>query len=96
VFDRVPWARPDVLHRARKAAFGPQYDDFTARMRLKQAYGRLLRKAGDRGVFVLLDVQTPSRLLTAFPPGVSIERLGIADAVRQVGKFLLTDDSVTN
>lgn len=91
VFDRVPWARPDVLHRARKAAFGPMYDDFTARMRLKQAYGRLLRLAGDRGLFVLLDAQTPSRLLSAFPPGVRIDRLGIAEAVRQVEAFLRLD-----
>ncbi len=96
VFERVPWAQPDVLHRARKSAFGAQYDDFTARMRLKQAYGRLLRKAADRGVFVLLDAQTPTRLLSAFPPGVRIERLGIAEAVRQVAEFLQMDDSVAN
>src|SRR5439155_261666 len=28
VFDRVPWPRPDILHRARKPVFGgAQYDD---------------------------------------------------------------------
>ena len=40
VFDRVPWPRPDILHRARKPVFGgAQYDDRIARLRLRQAYG---------------------------------------------------------
>ena len=42
-----------------------------ARLRLKQAYGRLIRRADDRGVFVMLDSRLPTRLLGAFPPGVS-------------------------
>jgi ATP-dependent DNA helicase DinG len=53
VFDRVPWPRPTILHKARKAAFGgAAYDDMIVRLRLKQAYGRLVRRATDRGVFV--------------------------------------------
>src|SRR4029434_4288534 len=56
VFDRVPWPRPDILHKARKAAFGgAAYDDMIVRLRLKQAFGRLVRRADDYGVFVLLD-----------------------------------------
>ena len=56
VFDRVPWPRPDILHRARKAVFGgAEYADRIARLRLRQAYGRLIRRADDRGVFVMLD-----------------------------------------
>ena len=79
VFDRVPWPRPDILHRARKAAWkaagagANAYDDMLARLRLKQAYGRLIRRADDRGVFVMLDSRLPSRLLGAFPAGVSVE-----------------------
>ena len=94
VFDRVPWPRPDILHRARKAAFRAEgasanaYDDMLARLRLKQAYGRLIRRADDRGVFVMLDSRLPSRLLTAFPPGVPVERLGLAEAVTAVREFL--------
>jgi ATP-dependent DNA helicase DinG len=94
VFDRVPWPRPDILHRARKAAFRAEgasanaYDDMLARLRLKQAYGRLIRHADDRGVFVMLDSRLPTRLLTAFPPGVAVERLGLAEAVTAVGEFL--------
>ena len=92
VFDRVPWPRPDILHRARKLAFGGvRYDDMIARLRLRQAYGRLVRKATDRGVFVLLDPRTPTRLLSAFPPGVAAERVGIAEAVRRTKEFLATN-----
>lgn len=94
VFDRVPWPRPDILHRARKAqwkaagAGANGYDDMLARLRLKQAYGRLIRRADDRGIFVVLDSRLPSRLLGAFPPGVAIERTGLADAVAEVRSFL--------
>ena len=43
------------------------YDDMIVRLRLKQAFGRLVRRADDTGVFVLLDPRLPSRLATAFP-----------------------------
>ena len=89
VFDRIPWPRPTILHRARKNAFdGNAYDDRIARLRLKQAYGRLIRRDTDRGIFVILDSRTPTRLLTAFPEGVEIKRVGLAEAVRGTRNFL--------
>ncbi len=89
VFDRVPWPRPDILHRARRNCFGGRaYDDMITRFRLKQAYGRLVRRADDRGVFVLLDAMMPSRLYGAFPEGVEPARLGLKDAVRSTRAFL--------
>jgi ATP-dependent DNA helicase DinG len=92
VFEKVPWPRPDILHRERRihlADGDPKaYDDRIARLRLRQAFGRLIRRATDRGVFVLLDRQTPSRLLSAFPAGVVIHRVGLAEAVRQTHDFL--------
>ena len=89
VFDRVPWPRPDILHKARKARFGgTAYDDTLTRLRLRQAFGRLVRRADDHGVFVLLDRQMPSRLLGAFPDGVEIQRVGIKDAVAETAAFL--------
>jgi ATP-dependent DNA helicase DinG len=89
VFDRVPWPRPDILHRARKAAFGGRrYDDMLTRLRLKQAFGRLVRRADDTGVFVLLDPMMPSRLAGAFPDGMTVERVGLAEAVRRTAEFL--------
>lgn len=91
VFDRVPWPRPDILHRHRRAEFGGKsYDDMIARLRLKQAFGRLIRRAGDHGVFVLLDPMMPSRLHGAFPDGTEVRRVGLAEAVRETRAFLAT------
>jgi ATP-dependent DNA helicase DinG len=92
VFEKVPWPRPDILHRERRihlSAGDPKaYDDRVARLRLRQAFGRLIRRASDRGVFVLLDRQTPARLLSAFPAGVVARRLGLSQAVAETCAFL--------
>jgi ATP-dependent DNA helicase DinG len=89
VFDRVPWPRPDILHKARRNAFGGRaYDDMITRLRLKQAFGRLVRRADDIGVFVLLDRMMPTRLFGAFPPGVEPRRCGLAEAVAETRAFL--------
>jgi ATP-dependent DNA helicase DinG len=89
VFDRVPWPRPDILHKARKSAFGgARYDDMLTRLRLKQAYGRLVRRASDTGIFVLLDPAFPSRLYGAFPDGVVPERVGLKEAIERTALFL--------
>jgi ATP-dependent DNA helicase DinG len=93
VFERTPWPRPDILHRERRIHLSdgdPKgYDDRIVRLRLRQAFGRLIRRASDRGVFVLLDRQAPSRLMSAFPPGVVVRRVGLAEAVARTGAFLL-------
>lgn len=89
VYDRVPWPRPTILHKARRDAFGGKsYDEMLTRMRLRQAFGRLIRRADDRGVFVMLDSALPTRLHGAFPDGVSVERMGLADAVVEIKNFL--------
>jgi ATP-dependent DNA helicase DinG len=85
VLDRVPWGTPTILERARKEAFGGNaYTDMVVRLRLRQAFGRLIRRAGDRGHFVILDPRLASRFLTAFPPGVTVSRLGLVDAIDAV------------
>jgi ATP-dependent DNA helicase DinG len=58
------------------------------RLKLKQAYGRLIRRADDRGVFVMLDRALPTRLAGAFPDGVEVRRLGIRNAVAETRTFL--------
>jgi ATP-dependent DNA helicase DinG len=97
VFEKVPWARPDILHRERRTHLSggdpKSYDDRIARLRLRQAFGRLVRRADDRGVFVLLDRRAPSRLLTAFPPGVDVRRVGLAEAVAETAAFLAPEGS---
>jgi ATP-dependent DNA helicase DinG len=93
VFDRVPWPRPDILHKARRAAQlgesgAVRYDDRITRLKLRQAFGRLIRRGDDMGVFVLLDRAMPSRLLGAFPDGVPVERGGLKDVIAATREFL--------
>ncbi len=89
VMEGVPWPRPTVLHAARRAAGGgTAHDDRVVRARLAQAFGRLIRRADDRGVFVLLSAATPSRLLDAFPPGTPVIRLPLDEAVARVAERL--------
>jgi ATP-dependent DNA helicase DinG len=88
VFDKVPWPKPTILHKARRERFGKGYDDLIARLRLKQAFGRLIRSDNDKGVFVILDGACPSRLLAALPPEAPVLRLGLAEAVAETRRFL--------
>jgi ATP-dependent DNA helicase DinG len=85
ILEGVPWAKPTVLHAARRlAGGGSAYDDRLVRAKLAQAFGRLIRRADDRGAFVLLSAAMPSRLLAAFPPGVPIARVPLDEAVARV------------
>jgi ATP-dependent DNA helicase DinG len=89
VMERVPWPRPTVLHAARKLANGGSaYDDRVVRARLAQAFGRLIRRQGDRGLFVILSSALPSRLLTAFPPEVAVSRVTLDVALERVRRKL--------
>ncbi len=95
IYDRVPWPRPSILHKARRAAWSTgNYDDMLIRLKLKQAYGRLVRRADDRGIFIMLDRALPSRLLSAFPEGVEIRRQGLAQTIADCREFLEKRDEV--
>ena len=69
---------------------GRTYDERLVRLKLRQAFGRLIRKADDRGVFVLLDPMMPTRLMSAFPEGIEIEKVGLKEALESVRSFLKT------
>ncbi len=85
VMEGVPWPKPTVLHAARRLAWGgSQYDDMLIRAKLAQAFGRLIRRQGDRGQFVLLSPAVPSRLLSAFPPATPVRRVTLDEAVVRV------------
>ena len=92
VFERTPWPRPDILHRARRTHLSngapKDYDDAIVRLRLRQAFGRLIRRADDKGVFVLLDRQAPARLFSAFPPAAPLIRAGLAETAAGIRQFL--------
>jgi ATP-dependent DNA helicase DinG len=91
VFDRAPWPRPDILHKARRGRFGGKtYDDAIARARIAQAFGRLIRRADDKGVFVMLDAASPTRLFSGLPEGVQVQRLGLVEAIEATAEFLGT------
>ena len=82
VMDRVPWGTPTILERARAEAFGGNaYKDMVVRLRLRQAFGRLIRQEGDRGAFVILDPRLATRFTTAFPPGIRVDRVGLVEAI---------------
>lgn len=89
IFDKVPWPRPHMLHKARRSHFGAkEYDDRLTKMKLKQAFGRLIRTNADKGVFVMLESRLPSRLLDAFPKECPIERLPLKEAIDKIKDFL--------
>jgi ATP-dependent DNA helicase DinG len=89
VFDRIPWPRPDLLHKARRERFGGKgYDDSVARARIAQAFGRLIRRADDKGVFIMLDPAAPTRLFSGLPEQVELQRVGLVEAIETVAAFL--------
>ena len=89
IFDKVPWPRPDMLHKARRSHFGAkEYDERLTKMKLKQAFGRLIRTTQDKGVFVMLESRLPTRLLDAFPEDCPIERLPLKTALEKINEFL--------
>ncbi|MBC2668639.1 ATP-dependent DNA helicase [Novosphingobium piscinae] len=85
VMEQVPWPKPSILHRARRAAGGgAAHDDRIIRARLAQAFGRLIRSKDDHGHFVVLSAAFPSRLLGAFPVGTPVHRVTLAEALQRV------------
>ena len=106
VMEAVPWPRPDILHKARRAAAqesgakenggGNAYDDRIIRARLAQAFGRLIRGREDQGHFVVLSAAFPSRLLTAFPKGTMVRRVTLDEALHRISKGLIGETSLSN
>jgi ATP-dependent DNA helicase DinG len=89
VLDRVPWSQPTILERARRQQFGGGlWQDMGVRLRLRQAFGRLIRRGDDRGVFVVLDSRLASRFCTAFPEGMTVARMGLVEAIDATSRFL--------
>ena len=48
----------------------------------------MLFRSGDKGLFVILSSAMPSRLLTAFPPEVSVSRVPLDIALARVAERL--------
>ena len=85
VMEQVPWPKPSILHRARRAVNGgSSHDDRIIRARLAQGFGRLIRSKHDKGHFVVLSAAFPSRLLSAFPAGTPVIRLTLDEALQRI------------
>ncbi|MDP5103522.1 MAG: ATP-dependent DNA helicase [Erythrobacter sp.] len=95
VLEQVPWPRPDILHKARRAAGGGSvYDDRIIRAKLAQAFGRLIRSKDDAGHFVVLSPAFPTRLLSAFPPGTPVLRVTLDEALQRLAAGVGGDNAV--
>ena len=70
---------------------GKGYDDSVARARIAQAFGRLIRRADDKGCFVMLDAAAPTRLFSGLPEGVELQRVSLVEAIEGVAAFLAAD-----
>ncbi len=93
VLEAVPWPRPDILHKSRRAANGgSNHDDRIIRARIAQGFGRLIRNKDDAGHFVVLSAAFPTRLLTAFPEGTCIRRVTLDEALARVSGGLIGKD----
>ena len=90
VLDRVPWGTAHHPRagppRSRSAAAYSR--TWWCACRLRQAFGRLIRRGDDRGVFVVLDPRLATRFCTAFPPGMTVARLGLVEAIEATAGFL--------
>lgn len=92
VMEQVPWPKPSILHRARRAANGGSaHDDRIIRARLAQAFGRLIRSRDDSGHFIVLSPAFPSRLLSAFPAGTPVHRVTLDEALQRVAAGVFSD-----
>ena len=67
---------------------GKSYDDALARGRIAQAFGRLIRREDDKGVFVMLDAAAPTRLFSGLPEGVTLQRVGLVEAIEATAAHL--------
>ena len=87
IFDRVPWPRPSYLHKVRRQKFGKHlYEESHARLKVKQAFGRLIRQRSDHGVCVMLDSNFQAVCTMRFENAV-IERIGIEETLFNTAKF---------
>ena len=95
VMEQVPWPKPSILHRARRAVNGgSSHDDRIIRARLAQGFGRLIRSKDDRGHFVVLSAAFPSRLLSAFPEGTPVIRLTLDEALQRIAAGVCSNDDL--
>ncbi len=90
VLERMPWTLRNIVNTARDTHYAPiKYTEALVRMKLQQAFGRLLRTKSDKGVFVCLE-NIPSRFTSAFPKDTKIQTCTLTEACTIIRTFYNT------
>ncbi|MDR2008842.1 MAG: ATP-dependent DNA helicase [Alphaproteobacteria bacterium] len=87
IFEKIPWPKPDILLKNRVEFLGKDYVNKTIRLKLRQAFGRIIRKEEDRGIFVLLQNAVPSEFLQAFPQNIEVKKISIEETISTIKLF---------
>jgi ATP-dependent DNA helicase DinG len=87
IFEKVPWPKPDILLKSRIEFLGRDYVNKTIRLKLRQAFGRIIRSDKDRGIFVLLQSAVPSEFLKAFPQDIEVKKITIEETISTIKLF---------
>ncbi len=87
IFEKVPWPKPDILLKSRIDFLGQSYVDQSIRLKLRQAFGRIIRRDEDRGIFILLQSAVPSKFLLAFPKEIEVQKISLEEIVSNIKIF---------
>ena len=88
ILEKTPWLKRDILNSYRIKKFGKEFEEKEIELKMKQAFGRLIRKFDDKGIFILLDSAVPSKFLNAFPLNSEvIKNVNENDAIKIVKDF---------
>ncbi|MCL2566621.1 MAG: ATP-dependent DNA helicase [Alphaproteobacteria bacterium] len=87
IFEKIPWPKPDILLKNRVEFLGKDYVNKTIRLKLRQAFGRIIRCDEDRGIFVLLQNAVPSEFLKAFPQNIEVKKIPIEETLHTIKLF---------
>ena len=86
VMERVPWARPTLLEKKRQKTF-PKWQDINVRLKLRQAFGRLIRSENDKGIFIILDNRYQKKFNSMLPDGIIPQRKTLNETVNITQDF---------
>jgi len=86
---KIPHDAPSSVTESRRELYSNQYVDYSAPLaaiKLKQGFGRLIRKSTDCGVAVLLDdnFMNKTMFINSLPDGVDVEKKSIEEILEEL------------
>lgn len=86
---KIPHDAPSSITESRRELYDNPYVDYSAPLaaiKLKQGFGRLIRKSTDYGVAVLLDDNFMSKkmFINSLPDGVDVEKKSIEEILEEL------------